>query len=89
MSKDKDIKIVVLEEDEYNRLMLDSRLVNVMLESADKLRNEFYNGEIFSDAISGIDVYENTMKDLTDELIRFKKSFIYKLWKAIVELTKW
>lgn len=86
-SKD-DMKIVVLDKDEYDRLISYKNITDLLIKSADELRDVFYDGEIFTSAISGIDVYECTMKDLVRDMKNFKNSFIYKLWIMIQKIMK-
>lgn len=83
-----DMEIVVLDKNEYDRLISYKNLTDLLLKSADELRDVFYDGEIFTSSISGIDVYECTMKDLVRDMKNFKNSFIYKLWE-IVKHMKW
>lgn len=83
-----DMKIVVLDKDEYDRLISYKNITDLLIKSADELRDVFYDGEIFTSAISGIDVYECTMKDLVRDMKNFKNSFIYKLWE-IAKHMKW
>ncbi len=83
-----DMKIVVLDKNEYDRLISYKNITDLLIKSADELRDVFYDGEIFTSAISGIDVYECTMKDLVRDMKNFKNSFIYKLWE-IVKRMKW
>ena len=86
---DHTMKTVLLTEDHYQSLLGYKRITEIMIESADKLRDVYYDGQIFTSAISGIDVYECTMKDLVTDLTKFKNSFIYKLWVVIKKITKW
>lgn len=83
-----DMKIVVLDKNEYDRLISYKNITDLLIKSADELRDVFYDGEIFTSAISGIDVYECTMKDLVRDMKNFKNSFIYKLWITIQKIMK-
>lgn len=86
---DHTMKTVLLTEDDYHTLIGYKRTTELLIKSADKLRDVFYDGQIFTSAISGFDVYELTMDDMVKDLTKFKNSFIYKLWITIKKITKW